>query len=69
MRTGTWRWSWGPTSVQVSPEPVGLHLRGPGAHPVLGTPRGQTMVLLEAGGLRQGAEEGVDPEAVGQVPV
>jgi len=50
--------------MQVAPEPVGLDLGGLGPDPVLGPPGVKTVPLEPSGRLGEGAEEGVDAEAV-----
>src|SRR5581483_9709637 len=49
--------------IQVPSEPVGLDLRRSRADPVFWPPGGQTVALEAPGGLREGAEERVDPQA------
>src|SRR5262245_6713488 len=53
--------------MQIPAEPVGLHLRGRCPDPALGAPGSQAVVLARPGGLHEGAEERVDPEAMGEV--
>ena len=55
--------------MQVAPEPVGLDLGGLRADPVLGPPGVKAVPLVGPGGLGEGAEERVHPEAVGEQQV
>jgi hypothetical protein len=54
--------------MQVPPEPVGLDLHGRGADPALGSPGLKAMARQQPRDLGERAEEGVDSEAVGEVP-
>jgi hypothetical protein len=50
--------------MEVPSEPVGFDLDRSGPDPVFRPPGGQTVALEGSGGLGEGAEERVDPEAV-----